>query len=635
MPALMIQGCGSDVGKSTLVAGLCRLYTNRGLNVRPFKPQNMSNNAAVTAPDADGFCGEIGRAQALQAQACRTPPTVHMNPVLLKPQSDVGAQVIVRGRVDGTLGARDFQSRKTALLELAVESFRHLSAEADLVLVEGAGSPAETNLRANDIANMGFAHAADLPVLLIGDIDRGHVIAALAGAHTVLDHPDRDRIKGFLINKFRGDPSLFDAGRREIVARTGWPDLGMVPWLAAARGLPAEDAVVLDRGAPDNGKRRIKIVAPLFSRIANFDDFDPLKAEPEVDFSFVPPGQALPGDADLIILPGTKSTLADLAFLRAQGWDIDIAGHVRRGGRVLGICGGFQMLGRRIADPAGIEGAPGDAQGLNLLDVETVMSGAKTLRNVQGVIANGGAPFAGYEIHIGVTHGADMERPFLRREQGEAEGAVSANGLVAGAYVHGLFDRGEARAEPVGWPRRTLQRPQSNSKRRRRPRRGRRYAGTLSRYSRPLQDRRFMTYTPPSFAPFDPELALRLRATIDGKAKPPGSLGRLESLAVQIGLVQQTESPNIDRIEAYVFAGDHGMNAEGVSAYPSAVTAAMVTTFLAGRASVNAFARACDVHVLVVDAGVDADLPPHPGLIDAKVRRGSRNAADEHRHDCR
>ncbi len=437
----MIQGCGSDVGKSTLVAGLCRLFVNRGLTVRPFKPQNMSNNAAVT-PDG----GEIGRAQALQALACRTPASVHMNPVLLKPQSDIGAQVIVRGRMDSTLSARDFQSRKAALLDLVVESFRYLEAEADLVLVEGAGSPAETNLRAHDIANMGFAHAADVPVVLTGDIDRGHVIAALVGAHVVLDAADRDRIKGFMINKFRGDPRLFDTGRQEIVTRTGWPDLGLVPWLGAARSLPAEDALVLEQGRGAGLGRRVKIVVPMLSRIANFDDFDPLKAEPQVDFSFIPPGQALPGDADLVILPGTKATLADLAFLRAQGWHIDLAAHVRRGGRVLGICGGFQMLGRRIADREGIEGPPGEAEGLVLLDIETEMSPAKTVRPVRGVVVDGDAPFEGYEIHIGVTRGADLARPLLRRDSGEGEGAISPDGRIAGAYVHGLFDKGAARA---------------------------------------------------------------------------------------------------------------------------------------------------------------------------------------------
>jgi len=439
MAALMIQGCGSDVGKSTLVAGLCRLFTNRGLTVRPFKPQNMSNNAAVTIGG-----GEIGRAQALQAQACRTPATVHMNPVLLKPQSDIGAQVVVRGVVDSTLSARDFQGRKAALLGLTVESYQSLRHEADLVLVEGAGSPAETNLRANDIANMGFAHAADLPVALVGDIDRGHVIAALVGAHTVLDAADRDRIQGFLINKFRGDPSLFDAGRREITARTGWRDLGMAPWLAAARALPAEDAVVLERRAGAEGGR-VKVVVPMLPRIANFDDLDPLRREPGVDLRFLPPGEAVPGDTDLIVLPGTKSTLADLAFVRQQGWDIDILAHARRGGRVLGLCGGFQMLGRRVADTEGIEGAPGAAPGLGLLDVETVMTGSKTLRPVEGQLVGGGA-FAGYEIHLGVTTGPGLARPMLRHADGSPAGAVSPDGRVAGAYVHGLLDRAEARA---------------------------------------------------------------------------------------------------------------------------------------------------------------------------------------------
>lgn len=437
-PALMIQGCGSDVGKSVLVAGLCRVFANRGLRVRPFKPQNMSNNAAVTA---DG--GEIGRAQALQALAARVPPSVHMNPVLLKPQSDTGAQLVIRGRMAGTWQARAFQDRKPALLAEVVESFRHLQAEADLVIVEGAGSPAETNLRAGDIANMGFARAADVPVVLAGDIDRGHVIAALVGAHAVLESQDRAMIQGFLINKFRGDPALFDDGRAEIVRRTGWADCGMVPWLAAAARLPAEDAVVLERAA-GAGPGRLRVRAPMLSRIANFDDVDPLIAEPEVDFAFVPPGQVIP-DCDLILLPGTKATLADLAFLRAQGWDIDILAHVRRGGRVLGICGGFQMLGRAIADPDGIEGAPGHAAGLGLLEVDTVLTGDKVLRPAAGRLPEGAA-FEGYEIHVGRTTGPGLSRPMLVRDDGSAEGAVSADGRVMGAYVHGLFGRAAARA---------------------------------------------------------------------------------------------------------------------------------------------------------------------------------------------
>ncbi|MNX51947.1 Cobyric acid synthase [compost metagenome] len=445
MAALMIQGCGSDVGKSVLVAGLCRVFANRGLTVRPFKPQNMSNNAAVTAPDAEGRSGEIGRAQALQAAACRTPPTVDMNPVLLKPQSDTGAQLVVRGRVEGVWQAAGYQARKAALLDVVLESFRRLQAEADLVIVEGAGSPAETNLRAGDIANMGFARAANVPVALVGDIDRGHVIAALVGAHAVLDLEDRAMIKGFLINKFRGDPALFDEGRAEIVRRTGWADLGMAPWLADARALPAEDAVVLDRAAQGGAGRRVRIAVPMLSRIANFDDFDPLRHEPGVDFGFVPPGQALPGDADLIILPGTKATLADLAFLRAQGWDVDIKAHVRRGGRVLGICGGYQMLGRRISDPDGAEGPPGSAPGLGLLDVDTVLAGDKVLRRVEGELTSSGAAVGGYEIHIGVTEGPDTARPFARID-GRPHGAVSADGRISGAYVHGLFDQAQARA---------------------------------------------------------------------------------------------------------------------------------------------------------------------------------------------
>jgi adenosylcobyric acid synthase len=444
--ALMIQGCGSDVGKSTLVAGLCRLFADRGLRVRPFKPQNMSNNAAVTV---DG--GEIGRAQALQAQACRTAPTIDMNPVLLKPETDVGAQLIVRGRMAGSWTAQALQSRKPALLDIAVACFDRLRAEADLVVVEGAGSPAETNLRSGDIANMGFAQAAGTPVVLVGDIDRGHVIAALVGAHAVLDGADRALVRGFVVNKFRGDPALFADGRADIVRRTGWPDLGMAPWLAAARRLPAEDAVVLQGAAPRRAGRR-RIVAPLLRAIANFDDLDPLQAEPEIDFAFVAPGRPLPGDADLVILPGSKSTRADLAMLRAEGWDIDLAAHVRRGGRVLGLCGGYQMLGRSVCDPDGVEGEPGKDQGLALLDVDTILTSEKTLRATAGRLA-GGAAFAGYEIHLGQTFGPGTARPFLVHADGRADGAVSADGRIAGTYVHGVFGHAEARAallEPLG-----------------------------------------------------------------------------------------------------------------------------------------------------------------------------------------
>ncbi len=438
MAAVMIQGCGSDVGKSVLVAGLCRLFASRGLRVRPFKPQNMSNNAAVTA---DG--GEIGRAQALQAIACRTPLTVHMNPVLLKPQSDTGAQVVVRGRMEGNWQARAYQERKAELLRTVLDSFAILKAESDLVIVEGAGSPAETNLRMGDIANMGFARAADVPVILAGDINRGHVIAALVGAREVLDAGDRAMIHGFIINKFRGDPALFTEGRAEIVRRTGWADFGLVPWLATAARLPAEDAVVLESTRGASAEKPVKIVVPMLSRIANFDDFDPLKNQPGVRFEFIPPGRALPGDADLVILPGTKATLHDLAFLRAQGWDIDIAAHVRRGGRVLGICGGLQMLGRKVSDPRGIEGPPGDAPGLGLLDVETELTGEKVLRPVTGTVR--GAVLTGYEMHVGVTAGADMARPYLTLDGSGPDGAQSSDGRIGGTYVHGLFAAGPAR----------------------------------------------------------------------------------------------------------------------------------------------------------------------------------------------
>ena len=349
--ALMIQGTGSNVGKSVIVAGLCRAAVNRGLNVRPFKPQNMSNNAAVTH---DG--GEIGRAQALQALACKVPLTVHMNPILLKPERDTGSMVVVQGKAKGAMRARDFAKAKPDLMAPVMESFLRLAGEADLVLIEGAGSPAEINLRKGDIANMGFATEAGVPVVLMGDIDRGGVIAQLVGTKAILPQDDLATIKGFLINKFRGDPRLFDDGYRDIEDRTAWRGFGVIPWFPDVHKLPAEDAVDLKARRGDGAYH---IACPMLSRIANFDDLDPLAAEPEVRLTMVPPGQALPGDADLVILPGTKSTIGDLAFLRAQGWDIDLAAHVRRGGEVLGICGGYQMLGNVLRDP----GAPSSPSG--------------------------------------------------------------------------------------------------------------------------------------------------------------------------------------------------------------------------------------------------------------------------------
>ncbi len=438
-PALMLQGTGSDVGKSLLAAGLCRLFSRRGLAVRPFKPQNMSNNAAVTA---DG--GEIGRAQALQARACGVAPHSDMNPVLLKPQSDTGAQVVVQGRVLGTATAADYHALKPTLLPAVLESFRRLSGGADLVIVEGAGSAAEVNLRAADIANMGFAMAADLPVVLVGDIDRGGVIASLVGTHALLPEAERGRLKGYLINKFRGDVSLFTPALDIIAARTGMPCLGVLPWFADAARLPAEDAASLGGASAGRG---IRIAVPRLSRIANFDDFDPLAAEADVELLMVAAGQPLPV-CDVVILPGSKSTIADLAFFRAQGWDVDLRAHLRRGGRVVGICAGFQMLGRRVSDPLGVEG-PADAvaDGLGLLDIETEMAGDKVLSEVAGDWQ--GVAVSGYEMHMGRTRGPDCARPMLTLA-GQPDGAVSADGLVQGCYLHGLFASDPFRAGFLG-----------------------------------------------------------------------------------------------------------------------------------------------------------------------------------------
>ncbi|MEM7745896.1 MAG: cobyric acid synthase [Pseudomonadota bacterium] len=427
--AVMLQGTGSNVGKSMLVAGLCRAYSRRGFVVRPFKPQNMSNNAAVTVNG-----GEIGRAQALQAMACGVEPHTDMNPVLLKPESEKGAQVIVQGQRLTTVKASVYVSLKSQLLQRVIESFSRVSEQADLVLVEGAGSPAEINLRDGDIANMGFAEAVSTPVVLAGCIDRGGVIAQLVGTHTVLPPLDRDRIKGFLVNKFRGDPRLFDKGYSEISDRTAWTGLGVIPWFADAYRLPPEDAQDI-RQATEGA---VRIVCPRLSRIANFDDLDPLAQTPGVSVEMIGPGQALPGDADLVILPGSKSTIGDLAYLRAQGWDIDLMAHHRRGGRILGICGGYQMLGQSISDPQGIEGPPGETAGLGLLDVETVMVPEKRLSRVKARHLATQTDVSGYEIHIGRTEGPDCARPVVE-VAGRPEGARSADGLVEGLYLHGLF----------------------------------------------------------------------------------------------------------------------------------------------------------------------------------------------------
>ncbi|AYD03025.1 cobyric acid synthase [Neorhizobium sp. NCHU2750] len=430
--SLMFQGTGSDVGKSLIVAGLARAFTLRGLKVLPFKPQNMSNNAAVTA---DG--GEIGRAQALQARAAGVPLSVHMNPVLLKPQSDIGSQVVVQGRVEGNAKASEYQQLKPRLLSRVMESYEILRAKADLVLVEGAGSASEINLRQNDIANMGFARAADVPVILIGDIDRGGVIASIAGTKLVIDADDAAMIRGFIVNRFRGDPALFAEGMDLISRFTGWQSVGLLPHFADAALLPAEDALGLNQSFARKPDAKIRIAVPILPHISNFDDLDPLEAEPEVELIRVRRGEAIPGDCDLVLLVGSKATIADLAALREAGFDIDIAAHHRRGGKILGLCGGYQMLGRRLSDPEGTEGPPGAVDGLGLIEVETVLSGAKRLEAVSGTSFDG-ISFAGYEMHIGQTAGVDCVRPFSVIG-GQAEGARSTDGRVMGTYVHGLF----------------------------------------------------------------------------------------------------------------------------------------------------------------------------------------------------
>jgi adenosylcobyric acid synthase len=449
--ALMLQGTGSDVGKSLLLAGLARAFTRRGLRVRPFKPQNMSNNAAVTA---DG--GEIGRAQALQARACGTAPVTDMNPVLLKPQSESGAQIILQGRVWRIAGAGEYRQLAPGLLPAVLDSFSRLGDTADLVLVEGAGSPAEVNLRAGDIANMGFAEAADVPVVLIGDIERGGVIAQLVGTYALLSASERGRLAGYIVNKFRGDVRLFDGGLTAVSARTGMQSFGIVPFFPAASALPAEDSLALTSTltylAPTQslprlrgrewegakGRGPVRIAVPLLPRIANFDDLDPLRAKAEVELVMVRPGRPLPRDAALVILPGSKATIADLEFLRREGWDIDLLAHRRHGGRILGLCGGYQMLGRSIADPLGVEGRQQTMTGLGLLDIETILTDIKRLAETSGVELATGIPVRGYEMHLGETSGPGLERPMLRLTEGP-DGCVSADGLVAGCYLHGLF----------------------------------------------------------------------------------------------------------------------------------------------------------------------------------------------------
>ena len=427
--SIMIQGAGSNVGKSLLVAGICRSLNNRGFRVSPFKPQNMSNNAAVTKNN-----GEIGRAQALQAIASRINTHTDLNPVLLKPESEIGSQVIVNGQRLATVKAREYAKLKPKLLNAVLRSFNNLKTKNDFIIIEGAGSPAEVNLREGDIANMGFAEAANIPVVIVGDIDRGGVIAQLVGTKNILTKQDSDRIKGFIINKFRGDVSLFDDGLKITEDRTNWLSLGVVPWFGEANILPAED--ILDISSSDGDQ--IKIVVPKLKRIANFDDLDPLKIEPSISLEIIERGKPLPLDAALILIPGSKSTISDLEDFREQGWDIDLQAHIRHGGKVLGICGGYQMLGKTIHDPKGIEGPPKSVKGLGLLDIETTMSDNKILQEVTAQTKQNTISVKGYEIHIGKSSGKDLINSWLTVD-GKSVSAATSDGSILGCYIHGIF----------------------------------------------------------------------------------------------------------------------------------------------------------------------------------------------------
>jgi adenosylcobyric acid synthase len=452
---LMVVGTASDVGKSLLVAGLCRAYANRGLRVLPFKAQNMSNNAAVTvdadAPanvDGSPVRGEIGRAQALQARACRAERSVHMNPVLLKPENDIDCQVVLRGRVLGRSSASDYQRLKPGLMPAVLDSLERLRQQADLVIVEGAGSGGELYLRPQDISNMGLAEAADLPVLLLADESRGGVTAAVLGHHLLWSESERARVEGFVVNKFRGDPSVFAPAADTITAATGWPMRGLVRWFEGARRLPQEDSLALDAVAATSqratGQHALTVAVLRLSRVANFDDLDPLAAESGVNLLWVQPGEPIPRNADVVVVPGSKATRTDLVFLRDQGWDHDLIAHVRHGGHVVGLCGGFQMLGSIVSDPQGVEGPPGDTKGLGLLDIQTVMGFDKRLVEIDCLDLASGTRVTGFEMHIGRTTGPDMAHPWLRlvNVQGVAtpEGAVSTNGRVMGTYLHGVFE---------------------------------------------------------------------------------------------------------------------------------------------------------------------------------------------------
>ena len=442
MSTLMVQGTTSDAGKSTLVTALCRWLTREGVRVVPFKPQNMALNSAVTAEG-----GEIGRAQAVQAQAAGLAPHTDMNPVLLKPNSDTGAQVIIHGRAVTSMNAVAYHDYKAIAMQAVLASHRRLSAEYPVVMVEGAGSPAEINLRAGDIANMGFAEAVDCPVILIADINRGGVFAHLVGTLELLSETEQARVKGFIINRFRGDIALLQPGLDWLEQRTGKPVIGVLPYVMDLH-LEAEDGI--DQRQTDKADQVLRVVVPVLPRISNHTDFDPLRLHPQVDLQFVGPGQPIPA-ADLIILPGSKSVRSDLAYLRANGWDTAINRHLRYGGKLLGICGGLQMLGEQIHDPLGLEGTAGSSAGLGLLAFSTELAAEKQLRNVCGHLALENAEVCGYEIHAGVTTGVALERPAVQLEDGRCDGAQSADGQIFGTYLHGLFESPAACSALLRW----------------------------------------------------------------------------------------------------------------------------------------------------------------------------------------
>ncbi|UVL90579.1 cobyric acid synthase [Pseudomonas sichuanensis] len=442
MTTLMVQGTTSDAGKSTLVTALCRWLLRQGVAVVPFKPQNMALNSAVTA---DG--GEIGRAQAVQAQACRLAPHTDMNPVLLKPNSDTGAQVIIHGRAVTSMNAVAYHGYKAIAMQAVLASHERLEQAYQVVMVEGAGSPAEINLRAGDIANMGFAEAVDCPVILVADINRGGVFAHLVGTLELLSPSEQARVEGFVINRFRGDIALLQPGLDWLEQRTGKPVLGVLPFVTDLH-LEAEDGIDVRQAV--KGERLLKVIVPVLPRISNHTDFDPLRLHPQVDLQFIGPGQPIP-PADLIILPGSKSVRGDLAQLRARGWDTAIARHLRYGGKLIGICGGLQMLGRDVHDPLGLEGPAGSSAGLGLLDYETVLEAEKQLRNVSGTLALEQSPIAGYEIHAGVTRGPALEHPAVQLQDGRCDGAISADGQILATYLHGLFEGSQSCAALLRW----------------------------------------------------------------------------------------------------------------------------------------------------------------------------------------